>query len=340
MVDETIMSAEIVPTVITMQDISRRDNSSYSPTQGGPALDLQAALQALTPHTRIAYTRHLASFRTYCDGCGWTVPMVDLLRPLVLDAWLANMRQGGRSPATCRQAKAALVWAARQAKRAGLVDANALADLREVAVTGGGGVRQGRWLQATELLRLVRGPRGAGLRPVRDRAVLALLAGCALRRAELCDLTFANLDERDGQPVAILNLIGKRAKVRSVAIPEWARPYVAKWLSLYRSQCDSGPSWPLVCEVTGGGVGTATGKALRPSSIYRILAQASTAAGLPEIAPHDLRRTSAKLMEDGGASLRDIRDALGHSSVATTERYLQTASGAAQATLAMDRLMR
>ena len=45
-------------------------------------------------------------------------------------------------------------------------------------------------------------------------------------------------------------------------------------------------------------------------------------------------------MEDGGAGLRDIRDALGHSSVATTERYLQTASGPAMATLAMDRLMR
>ena len=74
--------------------------------------------------------------------------------------------------------------------------------------------------------------------------------------------------------------------------------------------------------------------------MHRILRQATAAAGLPDIAPHDLRRTAAKLMEDGGAGLRDIRDALGHASVATTERYLQTASGPAMATLAMDRLMR
>ena len=329
------MSAEIA----VVQDISRRDNRHYSPTQPA-ALDLQAALQALTPHTQTAYKRHLAGFLAYCAACGWNNPTVELLRPTVLEAWLANMRQDGRSPATCKQAKAAVCWAARQAKRAGELDTSTLVDLQEVAVAGGGGVRQGRWLQAQDLLRLVRAPRGVGLRPVRDRALLAILAGCVLRRAELCDLTLAHLDERDGQPVALVNLMGKGSKLRSVAIPEWSRPHVAKWLVLYREQCDPGPNWPLVCEVAGGGRGQATGKALRPPSIYRILQQASTAAGLPEIAPHDLRRTGAKLMEDGGAGLRDIRDALGHSSVATTERYLQTASGPAMATLAMDRLMR
>lgn len=327
------MTTALTPIV---QDISARDNRVYSPTQ----LDLEAALAALTPHTRTAYKRHLTAFRAYCDGCGWHVPTVDLLRPLVVEAWLATMRQCGRAPATCKQAKAALCWAARQAKRAGVLDAATLADLRDVAVTGGGGVRQGRWLDAPALTRLVRAVRGPGLRPVRDRAALALLAGCALRRAELCDLTFAHLDERDGQPLALVNLVGKRQKVRSVAIPEWARPHVARWLAVYREQCDPGAAAPLVCEIAGGGHGTATARPLRPSSIYRILQQASTAAGLPEIAPHDLRRTAAKLMEDGGAGLRDIRDALGHSSVATTEKYLQTASGPATATLAMDRLMR
>lgn len=322
-----------------VQDISRRDNSDYRPTQDLPGLDLAAALATLTPCTQAAYRRNLAAFRAYCDASGWNLATVALLRPLVLAAWLASLRQGGRSPATCKQAKASVVWAARQAKRAGLVDAETLVDLREVEVTGGGGVRQGRWLEATDLVRLVRAPRGTSARAVRDRAVLALLAGCALRRAEVCDLTLAHVDERDGQPVALVNLVGKRQKVRSVAIPQWARPYVVAWLRLVRAQCEPGPSWPLVCEVRPGGAGTPTGKALRPASIHRILRQATAAAGLPDIAPHDLRRTAAKLMEDGGASLRAIRDALGHSSVATTEKYLQTASGPAMATLAMDKLM-
>ena len=320
-------------------DISARDNSVYSPAQE-TALDLKAALRTLTPHTQTAYTRHLAGFLAYCNDCGWALPVVKLLRPNVLQSWLAHLRQCGRAPATCKQAKAALCWAARQAKQAGELDASILADLRDVTVTGGGGVRQGRWYEAEEVKRLVRSLGGTSLRPVRDRALLVILTGCGLRRAELCDLTFANLDERDGQPVALVNLVGKRAKVRSVAIPEWARPYVAKWLTLYREQCDPGSDAPLVCEVAGGGTGTATARPLRPSSIYRISLQASTAAGLPEIAPHDLRRTAAKLMQQGGADILGIRDALGHASVATTERYLQTASGPAMATLAMDRLMR
>lgn len=321
-----------------LHNISANHNYDYSPAQPA-ALDLAAALATLTPHTRAAYTRNLAAFRGYCDSCGWTVPTVALLRPLVLAAWLSHLRQCGRSPATCKQCKASVVWAARQAKQAEILDAAALADLADVAVPGGGGIRQGRWLEAADLRRLVRGVRGPGLRPVRDRAVLALLAGCALRRAELCSLTLAHLDVRDGEPVALINLVGKRLKVRSVAIPQWTRPYVVAWLRIYRERCDPAPTWPLLCTIDGGGDGTLTGKALRPASVYRILSAATVAAGLPEIAPHDLRRTAAKLMDDAGAGLTAIRDALGHSSVATTERYLQTASGPAMATLAMDKLM-
>ena len=318
------------------RDISARDTYGYGPTQ---ALDLAAALATLTPHTQKAYERQLASFGAYCVSCGWTLPLPDLLRPTVLEAWLAHHRQCGKSPETCKQGRTAVLWAARQAKRAGLIDGLALADLVEVKVRGGGGVRQGRWLTADDLQRLVRSQRGAGLRPLRDRAVLALLAGCALRRAELCDLRLHHLAEQDGAPVAIVNLTGKGTKLRSVAIPAWARPHVAAWLRTYRRQCDPGPAEPLVCAIDGGGSGTANAEPLRPASVHRILRQATAAAGLPDVAPHDLRRTAAKLMEDGGAGLRAIRDALGHASVATTEKYLQTASGPAMATLAMDKLM-
>lgn len=325
-------------TTPTIGDITGRDTAWYRPTQ--PAtLDLQAALATLTPHTQAAYGRQLRAFRAYCDSCGWNVLIVDLLRPSVLEAFLAHRRQCGLSPETCKQARTAVLWAARQAKRSGMIDAAALADLAEVKVAGGGGVRQGRWLDAADLHRLVRSQRGRSTRTVRDRAVLAMLAGCALRRAELCDLTLGHLDERDGQPVAVVNLVGKGSKVRSVAIPQWARPYVATWLRRYRDQADPGPAAPLVCSVDAGGIGIATADPLRPASIHRILRQATAAAGLPDIAPHDLRRTAAKLMEDGGANLREIRDALGHASVATTERYLQTAQGPATATLAQDRLM-
>jgi len=55
------------------------------------------------------------------------------------------------------------------------------------------------------------------------------------------------------------------------------------------------------------------------------------AAGLPDIAPHDLRRTTAKLCRAAGGELEQIQLLLGHSSVQTTERYLGTKQDLAHA---------
>lgn len=63
---------------------------------------------------------------------------------------------------------------------------------------------------------------------------------------------------------------------------------------------------------------------LGPDSIFLIVSQLGRRAGLGEIRPHDLRRTYAKLARDGGAPIEQISQTLGHSSVQTTERYLNS----------------
>jgi integrase len=52
--------------------------------------------------------------------------------------------------------------------------------------------------------------------------------------------------------------------------------------------------------------------------------QYSEAVGIPGLAPHDLRRTCAKLCRAAGGELEQIQLLLGHASVQTTERYLGT----------------
>jgi integrase len=54
-------------------------------------------------------------------------------------------------------------------------------------------------------------------------------------------------------------------------------------------------------------------------------------AGLPDIVPHDLRRTTAKLCRAAGGELEQIQLLLGHSSVQMTERYLGTRQDLAHA---------
>jgi integrase len=58
--------------------------------------------------------------------------------------------------------------------------------------------------------------------------------------------------------------------------------------------------------------------------VWQVLDHYTTLAGLPKIAPHDLRRTCAKLCRAAGGELEQIQLLLGHASVQTTERYLGT----------------
>ncbi len=57
-------------------------------------------------------------------------------------------------------------------------------------------------------------------------------------------------------------------------------------------------------------------------AVYYILRDTARAAGLGRLAPHDLRRSNARLMREGGASLEQIQAILGHSNIQTTSRYL------------------
>ena len=65
--------------------------------------------------------------------------------------------------------------------------------------------------------------------------------------------------------------------------------------------------------------------------IWQLLRPYAIAAGVPGIAPHDLRRSCAKMCRAAGGELEQIQLLLGHSSVQTTERYLGTKQDLAHA---------
>jgi integrase len=65
--------------------------------------------------------------------------------------------------------------------------------------------------------------------------------------------------------------------------------------------------------------------AVTPQRAYKILEACCERAGLPKLAPHDLRRTCAKLMRDGGAPIERVSEALGHANISTTQTYLGSA---------------
>ena len=56
--------------------------------------------------------------------------------------------------------------------------------------------------------------------------------------------------------------------------------------------------------------------------VWQIVKESARSIGAAKVAPHDLRRTCARLFHASGGELEQIQFLLGHVSVQTTERYL------------------
>ncbi len=69
---------------------------------------------------------------------------------------------------------------------------------------------------------------------LRDRAILAVLLGCGLRRSEVAALTFAHVQQRDGR-WCIVDLVGKHGRVRTVPMPTWVKVAIDAWTSSRRA---------------------------------------------------------------------------------------------------------
>jgi integrase len=184
------------------------------------------------------------------------------------------------------------------------------------------GVRAGNWLTLLQVEELLGRPDGATIKGRRDRALLSVLIGAGLRRAETAKLTFDHLRQRDGRWV-IVDLLGKHDRIRTVPIPGWCKVAIDGWREA--AQLDSGRVFrPL------NRAGQVSGQALTPDRIYQIVKTYGAAVGV-KISPHDLRRSFAKLAHKGRAALEQIQFSLGHESILTTERYLGTRQDLANA---------
>jgi integrase len=129
-------------------------------------------------------------------------------------------------------------------------------------------------------------------------------------------LTFAHVQQRDGR-WCIVDLVGKHGRVRTAPMPAWVKMAIDAWT------CAAG--------VLAGNIfrpvnraGSLTGERLGEKVVWQLIKPYAEVAGVPGIAPHDLRRTCAKLCRAGGGDLEQIQLLLGHASVQTTERYLGT----------------
>ena len=145
---------------------------------------------------------------------------------------------------------------------------------------------------------------------LRDRAILELLYGSGLRVSEVTSLRRDDLD-LDGARVLVR---GKGSKERRVPVSDDAVLAVRAWLADGRVHLAADAGGPLFLN-----------RKHKPMSPRDVRAMVDGYAGvlLPgrRIGPHTLRHSYATHLLEGGADIRAVQELLGHSSVATTQRY-------------------
>jgi site-specific recombinase XerD len=231
-------------------------------------------------------------------------------------AWRVALEARGLGPVSINVRITAVRKLAVEAADNGLLAPELAAGITRVKGVASKGVRLGNWLSVQQAQKLLNAPDATTPKSLRDRAILAVLLGCGLRRSEVAALTMAHVQQRDGR-WCIVDLVGKHGRVRTVPMPTWVKVAIDAWT--VPAKISEGRVFP---PVNRGG--QLSGAALSEKMVWQLLRGYAAAAGVPGIAPHDLRRTCAKLCRAAGGELEQIQLLLGHASVQTTERYLGT----------------
>src|SRR5579871_79116 len=240
-----------------------------------------------------------------------------------VSAWRVSLEERKLGSSSIIIRMSAIRKLAAEAADNGLLAPELAAGISRVKSAKSVGIRVGNWLSQRQAQALLSAPDISTVRGLRDRAILAVLLGCGLRRSEVAALTFAHVQQRDGR-WCIVDLVGKHGRVRTAPMPNWVKVAIDAWTGPV--SVDTGHVFRPMNRA-----GCITGERLGEKVVWQMLRHYAAAAGVPGIAPHDLRRTCAKMCRAAGGELEQIQLLLGHASVQTTERYLGTKQDLANA---------
>jgi integrase len=195
-----------------------------------PPLDLDSllstALVHLSPNTRRVY---VSRFRHYYNW--WRDNSVgDIGLALFQRLTIQHYLQTAQSTDVIIGFLAAVKAVAEQAEANGTITFDTLVSIRTLKPPQKKGWATGRWLtkEQSALLLQTAALHRNGTIAARDLALVALMLGCGLRRAEICQLTWNQFEEvEDGW--VIRNLNGKGNRQRTIKVPQWVWSYIVQW---------------------------------------------------------------------------------------------------------------
>lgn len=261
-----------------------------------------------SPESKRAYKRALKDFIEW-----YTYNQPGPISKAAVNSYKANLTAEGLSASNINQRLSAIRRLAVEAGDNGALDPNTAAAIGRVKGVKKQGRRLGNWLTKDHTEQLISTPDINTLIGKRDRAILAAAILTGLRRDELANLNFEHIQQREGRWI-IANITGKGNRTRTIPMQAYAKAAIDNWIQA--AGIDSGYIFRGVNK--GDNLSS---ESMSAQAIYNRIKKYGQQIGI-EIAPHDLRRTFAKLAHKGGAPIEQISLSLGHASIKTTEIYL------------------
>jgi integrase/recombinase XerC len=263
--------------------------------------------RAVSEHTLLSYESDLSEFHAFLKSKKVRLRDID---HIVIRDFLGHLYELGLQKSSVARKLACLRTFFRFLVRDGRLKANPAELISSPRLPK----KLPSYLPEAEAARVVETPQGTSLRDLRDRAILELLYASGLRLRELVGLDDDSLD----LPQRLVRVLGKGRKQRIIPFGEHAARALTAYLAARNAEDISKPE-------EGGHIPlfvNTKGKRIHPRSVQHVVER--TRLSLPSgrrLTTHTLRHTFATHLLERGADLRAIQELLGHSSLATTQKY-------------------
>jgi len=269
-------------------------------------LDYLIVERGLSNNTIAAYRADLEPFTVFLGRKGQTVADADAADTL---RFFGELKRKGLSPASIARKGSAARMFARFLIETEVMKSDFTAALDIGTITA---LKLPSTLTIDEIVALMAAPAGDEPEAIRDRAMLEMMYSCGLRVSEIVDLATSMLDRK----AATVRPMGKGSKERMVPLGEIASAALETYLTLARHVLLADkPASPALFL-------TRHGAPMTRQQFWVLVKKYARVAGITRrVTPHTLRHSFATHLLEGGADLRSIQELLGHSSIATTQRY-------------------
>ena len=263
--------------------------------------------RAVSEHTLLSYESDLSQFQAFLKSKKFGLRNID---HVVIRDFLGHLYDLGLQKSSVARKLACLRTFFRFLVRDGRLKANPAELISAPRLPK----KLPSYLPEAEAAAVVETPQGTSLRDLRDRAILELLYASGLRLRELVGLDDDSLD----LPQRLVRVLGKGRKQRIIPFGEHAARALTAYLAARNAEGISKPEEdghiPLFVNTKG--------RRIHPRSVQNVVER--TRLSLPSgrrLTTHTLRHTFATHLLERGADLRAIQELLGHSSLATTQKY-------------------